>query len=502
MDPVKIQHEIRSNAEELQDFLRDLRQWKQDMKRKELELNEQIFPEDEELPPIRGHRGKNKGKISVVSKNKKNREKSTEKKVGMSELLMDKPKRISSSDYAAWEKFDVERACDDLDKETGDPKETDSAEEETSDNEDFETEYQKDQAIIEKEKGNEFFHMGKLEQAIECYTRGMLCDPMNPFLPANRALALLKKEMFAAAEQDCDLAIAIDTNYVKAFQRRGTARAALKKFSDAREDFNTVLRLEPGNRQALIELSRLCQVERDMEMHEKEKQKEEAIEEEPLTNPRRVQITEINTEEETKDSSGEVSPVEGLVQPIAKPPHLRSKRPLKRISVDQTDDNTLQCMKEMACGDGAVSSREPDTTSGENGSAVAAAEDPAGIVEIPSVPRTSYQFQSDWKKLRKSPEQLFEYFKQIPVDNYGGLFQKSLESDVLSDVLRVFRDFYIRNELDVFSPLTALTQVERFQTLKMFLSVEDRKVLQEIFAYLQGHRDPSDVATLLAQYGL
>uniref|UniRef100_T1J2W0 Uncharacterized protein n=1 Tax=Strigamia maritima TaxID=126957 RepID=T1J2W0_STRMM len=93
---------------------------------------------------------------------------------------------------------------------------------------------------------------------------GMLSDPTNAFLPANRALALLKKEieycfniksdkflifMYAAAEQDCDLAINIDKNYVKAYQRRGSARLAMHKLELAKQDFRKVLELEAGNKQ-------------------------------------------------------------------------------------------------------------------------------------------------------------------------------------------------------------------------------------------------------------
>ena len=43
----------------------------------------------------------------------------------------------------------------------------------------------------------------------------MTLDPSNAMLPANRAMALLKKYQYADAETDCTLALSIDNTYVK-----------------------------------------------------------------------------------------------------------------------------------------------------------------------------------------------------------------------------------------------------------------------------------------------
>jgi tetratricopeptide (TPR) repeat protein len=51
------------------------------------------------------------------------------------------------------------------------------------------------------------FQKGDFKAAIDCYTKGIQCDPANPILPANRAMALLKTGQTAAAEADCTLAI-------------------------------------------------------------------------------------------------------------------------------------------------------------------------------------------------------------------------------------------------------------------------------------------------------
>lgn len=43
-------------------------------------------------------------------------------------------------------------------------------------------------------QGNVLYKKGKYEDAVECYSRGILLDPLSAALPANRALALMKLE--------------------------------------------------------------------------------------------------------------------------------------------------------------------------------------------------------------------------------------------------------------------------------------------------------------------
>jgi hypothetical protein len=56
---------------------------------------------------------------------------------------------------------------------------------------------------------------------------------------------------------DCDAAIRLDPTYVKAYLRRASARAARKNELGAIDDYETVLTLEPSNKQAADELKKL-----------------------------------------------------------------------------------------------------------------------------------------------------------------------------------------------------------------------------------------------------
>uniref|UniRef100_A0A8C7YQ01 RNA polymerase II-associated protein 3 n=1 Tax=Oryzias sinensis TaxID=183150 RepID=A0A8C7YQ01_9TELE len=206
--------QMRQNIDELHSFMRELESWEADIKKKDNELRTGGVQE-KKLPPVRNkdHRAKMKKKQKSNSHSK-------------AETSAEEASRIKAYDYRSWDKFDVDKALAEVDKDEG-PEE--SHESDSEDAVDPET------ALTEKEKGNAFFKEGKYDEAIDCYTRGMDADPSNPVLPTNRASAFFRLKKFAVAESDCNLAIALDGRYVKAYCRRGAARFALKKYQPALE---------------------------------------------------------------------------------------------------------------------------------------------------------------------------------------------------------------------------------------------------------------------------
>uniref|UniRef100_A0A671E4R4 RNA polymerase II-associated protein 3 n=1 Tax=Rhinolophus ferrumequinum TaxID=59479 RepID=A0A671E4R4_RHIFE len=239
---IELQLQVKQNAEELQDFMRDLENWEKDIKQKDMELRRQNGVPEENLPPIRNRnfRKKKKGKAKEASK--KTKDENTKN-------------RIKSYDYEAWAKLDVESILDELDKEESTH---DSVSQESESEEDgIRVDSQK--ALALKEKGNKYFKQGKYDEAIECYTKGMDADPYNPVLPTNRASAYFRVKKFAVAESDCNLAIALNRSYTKAYARRGAARFALQKLEDAKTDYEKVLELEPNNFEATSELRKINQ---------------------------------------------------------------------------------------------------------------------------------------------------------------------------------------------------------------------------------------------------
>ncbi|XP_041112256.1 RNA polymerase II-associated protein 3-like [Polyodon spathula] len=260
---VELQLQMRQNAEELQDFMRDLGSWEKDIKKKDEELRKEsgVEPEMQSLPPVRNkdYKSKKKDKSKVAANNTKNEK--------------EKASRIKSYDYQAWDKFDVDKVLENLDKEDG------TQESHESDSEEDGIHVDKNKALSEKEKGNDLFKEGKYDDAIECYTRGMTADPYNPVLPTNRAAAFFRLKKYAVAESDCNLAIALDKNYTKAYARRGAARFAQKKNEGAKEDYEMVLKLDPENFEAQNELKKIHKILASHEHVSDSKEKEAVVDE-------------------------------------------------------------------------------------------------------------------------------------------------------------------------------------------------------------------------------
>ncbi|XP_004428986.1 PREDICTED: RNA polymerase II-associated protein 3 [Ceratotherium simum simum] len=239
---IELQLQVKQNAEELQDFMRDLENWEKDIKQKDMELRRQNGVPEENLPPIRNGNFRKKKKGKAKESCKKTKDENTKN-------------RIKSYDYEAWAKLDVDSILDELDKEESTH---DSVSQESESEEDgIHVDSQK--ALALKEKGNKYFKQGKYDEAIECYTKGMDADPYNPVLPTNRASAYFRLKKFAVAESDCNLAIALNRSYTKAYARRGAARFALQKLEDAKKDYEKVLELEPNNFEATNELRKINQ---------------------------------------------------------------------------------------------------------------------------------------------------------------------------------------------------------------------------------------------------
>lgn len=90
----------------------------------------------------------------------------------------------------------------------------------------------------EKLKGNEFYRVGEVEEAVKCYSRSIDLDPRNHILYANRAMGYLKLEAYEKAEEDCTKALVIDCTYVKAWSRRGLTRFKRGQYAAVKTHFS------------------------------------------------------------------------------------------------------------------------------------------------------------------------------------------------------------------------------------------------------------------------
>jgi tetratricopeptide (TPR) repeat protein len=278
---IDMQYQMRENNSYLNDYMKDLDAWTNEIKTKEETLKKK--PDStttKDLPPIRNF-------IEPPKPKKKSKKKNPSTNTSSS---------ISSYDYRSWDKFDVDAECERIDNEQ--QVEGDDEDEDDEDDEQWQEEVLKKKAEYYKDCGNYQFKQKSYAQAIEYYTKAIECDPTSPIYFANRAQCQLFEQRYGACEADCTLSIQIDKNYLKAYYRRALARIEMNKIDQARQDLEYIISREPSNTDA------------------------------------KNKLNEVNKNDEIK-RLGRIYPLHD--KPIDK----RSTKPLKRIEIQEIDTSII-----------------------------------------------------------------------------------------------------------------------------------------------------------------
>ena len=115
----------------------------------------------------------------------------------------------------------------------------------------------KQEAINEKIKGNELMKTKEYDEAIKHYTKSLRLDEFEPTTYANRALAYIKNTEYGKGLEDCNKAIDLKNDYIKAYYRRGICNMGVKKFKEGMYDFLYVLNDNPSNSDILNKIEEL-----------------------------------------------------------------------------------------------------------------------------------------------------------------------------------------------------------------------------------------------------
>ncbi|KAG7202968.1 hypothetical protein KM043_010105 [Ampulex compressa] len=503
---ILMQKQVRDNSEDLQSEFLDMRNWEEQMKRKDEELRRERSGEIV-LPPVRS-------KKNNVVKNKNKQIESID------------AKRIKAYDYTAWEKYDVEKACEELERE---PECKDATKEEDPQNA-----YELAQQL--KIAGNRSVKNQKWDEGIKCYNECIKLFPGDATFYANRALCELKKDNLHSAEADCTTAIQLNETYVKAYYRRATIRMNLKQYKEAKQDLEKILKLEPSNKEAK---SLLTQVNKKIENSKpiiisgeelsndvsiekkigdkmfskstKEIQIIENKEKNDVQNERETSV-KIEADEEKKDpikNTGEREKRRDpripdwlpekdnvtIVEPVIIPPHLRSKKPLVQIPIQEVQFDFMKHIEnveeKVEADNEHVESSQTTNIQVPKESIEQISASSKDIAQIPPVPKTAVQFIMDWRR-NKSCEFRYKYLKQLPVGSLPKIFQDSMESDVFSDIVTILKTEFIKQKVEVSSFLQDLSQVKRFRALILFLSNSDKEGLNVLFEYCKTTENKSD----------
>ncbi|CAH0590544.1 unnamed protein product [Chrysodeixis includens] len=392
----------------------------------------------------------------------------------------------------------------------------------------------REEAQYEKERGNTFVKQEKWDDAISCYNRAIELVRDDAIYYANRGLCFLKKDSLHLAESDCSEAIRLDPTYVKAYQRRATARERLGSLRAASHDLNEVLKLEPHNNSARKQLDAIkARMGTKGAKSKSSPSSTPTVESKPLTKPSQPKIVELPTEsklvsadDQWRNGTGESVMV---IKPVKKPPHLRSKRPLKSIPIQEIQlgkttpekpptrlkiieiDEQTQTHGDSNNNDSNKIADAPKNTKGEGD--VASPESVKlvtdGVVKEKDAktlvpPTNSVQFMSEWKYLKGQWDARCEYLSIIEPSKIPSIFANALESDVLSDVLRILHDNTPRFAGRVAAYLAQLSNVKRFSALAMFLSPSDKEMLTKLLDHCKAVENTNEdvIADLKNKYEL
>lgn len=345
----------------------------------------------------------------------------------------------------------------------------------------------KQRAALEKNKGNECFKEGKYDKAIEYYSRAMELAPLDAILPANRAIALIKVNRFAEAEEDCNTSLKLDPTFVKAYHRRGTARANTGKMELALSDFQKVLDIEPHNKAALQEFERLSKLTKKespksiVAEHSKggTSKKRVSFDQSVATKTKSARAIESETKEKTIELVDLSLRHPSLTVLNEFVPVLNGDKngPALKIPVVPVNDAKQECL-----GIEKIINQFPRTnnTGVKNETTLHAYLD-----TVPPVPKNCIQFYQDWTKLEKNPNLQYKYLKQIIPAKLPDIFRESLETDILGGIIKIWKTEFAERKEPILPWLTGLSRVKRISAVNLFLSSDQRSDLNFLLAYIK-----------------
>lgn len=284
---VEIQKQIRDNATSVNEYMKDLYDWTEDMNALE-QKRKGGAKKAKFVPPPRGQ-------VELPTKETAKATKGAKKEEGPKETNsnMKRDKTNMKEYYKNWDRYDPEAECAKLEDPTKprvpNPERFEKLSQSRPNMRIKVRTGQRKEAVLDvamalKKEANEYFSQGRYAEAVEFYGKALvyaepLADPTsaaadeqaaregredNPADPAaielavvlftNRGLAHFRKAEYLASARDCDRALELDASSLKARFRRGSAYAKLKKWQQAEEDLRAAVQGNPEDKKACAEL--------------------------------------------------------------------------------------------------------------------------------------------------------------------------------------------------------------------------------------------------------
>ncbi|KAM1017457.1 hypothetical protein ACFX13_047772 [Malus domestica] len=107
-----------------------------------------------------------------------------------------------------------------------------------------------------RSQGKDLFSSGRFDEACSAYGEGLKYDSSNSVLYCNRAVCRSKLGQWEQSVEDCNQALKIQPNYIKALLRRAASNAKLERWAEAVRDYEALRRDLPGDNEVAESLHR------------------------------------------------------------------------------------------------------------------------------------------------------------------------------------------------------------------------------------------------------
>eukprot|EP00949_MAST-11_sp_MAST-11-sp1_P004740 g4740.t1 len=487
-----VQNKIRQNATQLQDYLRDIADWEKNIKEKDAAISKGKSRRRGGQPgvrrraaastrssnssaPRRAHPGLQGRVDDEVSTGSDERAKPEVKKQPAAHTY--------DKGYKKWESFDVDQALADVDKEEEPPAPAPEATTGMSNSTlppprsvrrvvkakkgtagEGKAGKSMTREEIEKQDGNRHFKRGEFPMAIKCYTRVIALNPRNVIAYSNRAMAHLRMNNYEKAEDDCDSALKLQSDHLKSWLRRGTARNALGRHRAALRDFETAMRLNPTNKQAITEARKT----------------REAIKSSVKRTPRcSVPVVDIRGKSEAGNIFNNVSK-SGEAGTAA------SRQGEK--SNDATSQARAAATKSSSSSSSSLTRTTRTTTTTATDSTTRAPSSPVAPLSVPTeAPKSTYEFGKVWNSLQSSPAAMAQYTRILKPKAVRKLFRKAgMEPDVMAQFVAAAGSAYLPAKPSMLvKVLDELSKMNRFSMTLMCVDDADRGSINEVLDNLR-----------------
>ncbi|XP_055839137.1 RNA polymerase II-associated protein 3 [Episyrphus balteatus] len=455
---VQVQRII-NNAEEFKTTRNDLNSWVKEVKDKEHKLSVEKDPEHIKSPPIRSQIPKNEMIIPKTDEN----------------VITEKQQKIEA---------------------------------------DGDREERRNQADVFNDIGNKHVKLQEYRKAILQYTTAIDTYSEDPRYFTNRALCFLKLKRYNECIDDCNRAIELDKLNIKAYYRRMQANEFLNFNTQALKDCTTVLMIDSKNQDAKKSLQRINQRLKNTGAVPKGYPTNEPIsfKEGPNFSPLRSNMVDI--------------------LPVNKPSYARSKKQLKSIPIIdvvgpkdgknyensniQISDEVIDKLFNGECGS-YEEVKKTDTIIEKDCNKIPQekiirqtskrdkleAEIITSVTKdkpLPPAPTSTAQFYCNWKEL--SAEQKYQYLKSIQIPRLNKILGAGFDSETLTSLLTIFKEFYVRNNDDLCETLLELCKHNRLKILSLMLSEEDKAALSDALNYIKNKASADELDLINESFNL